>query len=129
MRKTVPDQLDIQAQAKQHRISSKFHADLAAHLPTMINLKDIRSLTDFQRNAKQYLQHIRESRNPIVLTVNGKAEIVVQDAEAYQDLLDRLKRAEAIAAIRQGLAEYERGEGLPAREALETLRAKHGISG
>lgn len=94
----------------------------------MINLKDIRSLTDFQRNAKQYLQHIRESRSPIVLTVNGKAEMVVQDAEAYQDLLDRLERAEAIAAIRQGLAEFERGEGLPAREAFETLRAKHGIS-
>jgi prevent-host-death family protein len=94
----------------------------------MINLKDIRSLTDFQRNAKQYLQHIRESRNPIVLTVNGKAEMVVQDAEAYQDLLDRLERAEAIADIRQGLAEFERGEGLPARAALETLRAKHGIS-
>ena len=94
----------------------------------MINLKDIRSLTDFQRNAKQYLQHIRESRNPIVLTVNGKAEMVVQDAEAYQDLLDRLERAEAIADIRQGLAEFERGEGLPAREALETLRAKHDIS-
>ncbi|MCY7284509.1 MAG: type II toxin-antitoxin system Phd/YefM family antitoxin [Cyanobacteria bacterium CAN_BIN43] len=94
----------------------------------MINLKDIRSLTDFQRNAKQYLQHIRDSRAPIVLTVNGKAEMVVQDAEAYQDLLDRLERAEAIAAIRQGLAEFERGEGLPARAVLETLRAKHGVS-
>jgi predicted transcriptional regulator len=35
---------------------------------------------------------------------------VVQDAEAYQSLLDRLERAEAIAAIRQGLAEFERGE-------------------
>ena len=95
----------------------------------MINLKDIRSLTDFQRNAKHYLQHIQESRNPIVLTVNGKAKMVVQDAEAYQDLLDRLERAEAVAAIRQGLAEFKRGEGLPAREALEALRVKHGISG
>lgn len=94
----------------------------------MINLKDIRSLTDFQRNAKQYLQHIRETRNPMVLTVNGKAEVVVQDAEAYQELLDRLERAESIAAIRQGIAEFERGEGQPARQALEALRAKHGIS-
>ncbi|MBV9387243.1 MAG: type II toxin-antitoxin system Phd/YefM family antitoxin [Chroococcidiopsidaceae cyanobacterium CP_BM_ER_R8_30] len=94
----------------------------------MINLKDIRSLTDFQRNAKQYLQHIRENRNPMVLTVNGKAEVVVQDAEAYQELLDRLERAESIAAIRQGIAEFERGEGRPARQALEALRAKHGVS-
>ncbi|MGA7933737.1 MAG: hypothetical protein WCA35_09335 [Kovacikia sp.] len=38
-----------------------------------------------------------------------------------------MERAEAIAAIRQGLAEFERDEGQPAREALEALRAKHGI--
>jgi prevent-host-death family protein len=94
----------------------------------MINLKDIRSLTEFQRNTKQLLQRIRESRSPMVLTVNGKAEVVVQDADAYQELLDRLERAEAIAAIRQGLAEFARGEGRSARVALEELRAKHGIS-
>jgi PHD/YefM family antitoxin component YafN of YafNO toxin-antitoxin module len=92
----------------------------------MINLQDIRSLTEFQRNTKQ---QIRESRNPMVLTVNGRAEVVVQDAEAYQDLLDRLERAESLLAIRQGIQEFERGEGRPAREALEGLRAKHGISG
>jgi prevent-host-death family protein len=95
----------------------------------MINLQDIRSLTEFQRNTKQYLQQIRQSRNPMVLTVNGRAEVVVQDAEAYQDLLDRLERAESLAAIRQGIQEFEQGEGRPAREALEGLRAKHGISG
>ncbi len=95
---------------------------------SMINLRDIRSLTDFQRNVKHYVQQLKDTQNPLVLTVNGKAEVVVQDAEAYQTLLDRLERAEAIAAIRQGLAEFERGEGQPAREALEALRAKHGIS-
>jgi prevent-host-death family protein len=94
----------------------------------MINLKDIHSLTDFQRNAKQYLQHLQQTKNPLVLTVNGKAEIVVQDAQAYQELLDRLEKAEATAAIRQGLAEFEQGEGRLAREALEQLREKYGIS-
>jgi RecA/RadA recombinase len=39
-----------------------------------------------------------------------------------------LERAETIAAIRQGLAEFERSEEQPAREVLEALRAKHGIS-
>jgi PHD/YefM family antitoxin component YafN of YafNO toxin-antitoxin module len=102
---------------------------LYPEISLMISLKDIRSLTDFQRNVKQYLQHIRESQKPMVLTVNGKAEVIVQSAEAYQDLLDRLERAEAIAAIRQGIAEFERGEGRPARHALEALRVKHGISG
>ncbi|QZZ19399.1 type II toxin-antitoxin system Phd/YefM family antitoxin [Leptothermofonsia sichuanensis E412] len=91
-------------------------------------LQGIRSLTEFQRNSRQFLQRLKETRNPLVLTVNGKAEVVVQNAEAYQSLLDRLERAEAIAAIRQGLAEFEGGEGRAAREALEELRVKHDIS-
>lgn len=95
----------------------------------MINLKDIRSLTEFQRNTKEYLKHIKETQKPLVLTVNGKAEVVVQDADAYQKLLERLEYAESVAAIRKGIEEFESGKGRPARQALEELRAKHDISG
>jgi prevent-host-death family protein len=94
----------------------------------MIDLREIYSLTDFQRNAKQYIERTKETQKPIVLTVNGKAEVVVQDAHAYQQLLERLEYAETVAAIRKGIEEFERGQGKPAREALEELRAKHGIS-
>ncbi len=95
----------------------------------MIDLREIHSLTDFQRNARDHIQRMKESKNPVVLTVNGKAEIVVQDAEAYQVLLDRLERAETVAAVRTAMEEFDRGEGRPARQALEELREKHGIPG
>lgn len=94
----------------------------------MISLKDIQSLTDFKRNTAEYVKKIKKSKNPLVLTVNGKAEIVVQDAEAYQAMLERVERAEAVEAIRKGIESFERGEGKPAREALGELRKKHGIS-
>lgn len=94
----------------------------------MINLDDIQSLTDFKRNTAKYMKKMKKSRNPVVLTVNGKAELVVQDAKAYQQMLERIEQAETVAALRQGVAEFERGEGRPAREALEELRQKHGIS-
>jgi prevent-host-death family protein len=94
----------------------------------MISLKDIQSLTDFKRNTAKYVKKIKKSKNPLVLTVNGKAEIVVQDAEAYQAMLERIERVEAVEAIRKGMESFERGEGRPAREALEELRQKHGIS-
>lgn len=94
----------------------------------MISLKDIQSLTDFKRNTAEFVKKIKKSGNPLVLTVNGKAEIVVQDAKAYQEMLERIERAEAVAAIRKGMEEFERGEGRPVREALEELRQKHGIS-
>lgn len=94
----------------------------------MIDVRDIHSLSDFQGNAKQYLQHIKQTQKPLILTVNGKAEFVVQDAEAYQKLLDRLDYAESVAAIRKGIEEFERKEGRSAREALEELREKYDIS-
>ncbi len=93
----------------------------------MIDLRDIRSLTDFQRNAREYVKRIKETKNPVVLTINGKAELIVQDAESYQKMLDRIERAEAVEVIRKGIDEFERGEGRPAREALEELRQKYGI--
>ena len=68
---------------------------------------------------------------PLVLTVNGRAEVVVQDAAAYQRLLERAARAdmaETVTAIQQGLADAVAGRVKPARQALETLARKYGIS-
>ena len=82
----------------------------------MINLDDIRSLTDFKRNTTKYLKKMKSTKGPVVLTVNGRVETVVQDAKAYQEMLERVDRAETVAAVRQGIDEFERGEGRPARE-------------
>ena len=79
----------------------------------MFDLKDIRSVTDFQRNMKEYVVRLKQKKNPMVLTVNGRAELIVQDAESYQEILDRLDRAETFAAVRRGIEQFERGEGIP----------------
>ena len=79
----------------------------------MIDLREVRSVTEFQRNLKDYVGRLKEKKTPLVLTVNGRAELIVQDAGSYQALLDRLERAETVAAIRQGKEEFERGEGIP----------------
>lgn len=63
----------------------------------MINLEDIRSLTDFQRNTKSHLQRLKSTGRPEVLTVNGKAELIVQNAAAYEETIN------AIRGIQRGL--------------------------
>ena len=60
----------------------------------MIHLKNIHSLTDFKRNAKGFVEQVKVTKLPLVLTVNGKAEVVVQDAETFQAMLERIKQAE-----------------------------------
>lgn len=87
----------------------------------MIALEDIRSLTDFQRNTKAHLKRLKATGRPEVLTINGKAELIVQDAAAFEDMLD------AIRGIQRGLDEMKAGTGKPARQALEEIRVKHKI--
>jgi prevent-host-death family protein len=94
----------------------------------MIDLREVRSVTEFQRNLKDYVGRLKEKKAPLVLTVNGRAELIVQDADSYQALLDRLERAETIAAIRQGMEQLERGEGMPLKQAERRLRKRHGFS-
>jgi len=88
---------------------------------------DIHSLTEFKRNTGELVRRLKETGHPLVLTVNGRAELVVQDAASYQQLLDELDRAEAIAGIKRGLEEMRRGEGIALDEAFDELRRKHGI--
>jgi prevent-host-death family protein len=73
-------------------------------------MKDIESLTAFKRNTAEYVKKIKKSGNPLVLTVNGKAEIVVQDAESYRRMLELLDRAETIEAVREGLESVRQGK-------------------
>lgn len=86
--------------------------------------KDIRSLSDFKRNTLELVDRLRKTGHPLVLTVNGKAELVVQDAAAYQALLDRV---EAIEGIQRGLADVKAGRTKPARQVFARLRRKHVI--
>ncbi len=96
----------------------------------MVNLsQDILPLTDFKRNTGAFVSQMKKTRRPVVLTVNGKAELVVQDAESYQEILDRLERFEAVEAIRLGIAAAESGRVKPARRALRQLQEKLGIPG
>src|SRR2546423_13132791 len=71
--------------------------------------KDILSLTEFKRKTSECVEQMRESGRPMVLTVNGKAQLVVQDAESYQRLLDAIDRAAAVEGIRRGLGDGEQG--------------------
>ncbi len=95
----------------------------------MLNARHIHSLTDFLRNHKTHLARIKETRSPEVLTVNGRAEIVLLDAESFQEMMERLDRIETIEAIREGLASAERGEMKPAEQVYAEMRAKYGLQG
>jgi prevent-host-death family protein len=85
-----------------------------------IDLHNIHSLTDFKRNANAYVEQLQATQLPLVLTVNGKAAVVVQEAGAFQSLIDRIASMETelqslkLAQLRQdlkaGVEELDRGQ-------------------
>jgi len=94
----------------------------------MFDIKnDIHAMTTFRRNPAKFMKRLKKTKGPLILTINGKAEAVIQDAEAYQRLLDIAAQVDATEGIRQGLEDVRRGRVHSAREALEQFRRKHGI--
>ena len=90
----------------------------------MIQLEDIYSLSAFQRDTKTYIENLKKTGRPAVLTVNGKAQVVVQDAASYQKMLNAIDQAEEHAAIRRGLESVARGEGEPVDVVFDRIARK-----
>ena len=89
--------------------------------------KDIQSLTTFRRRSGDFVKQLRKTKRPVVLTVRGEAAAVVQDAEAYQRLLDIAAHADPEEGIRQGLEDARRGKVRPARDFFADFEATHDI--
>jgi prevent-host-death family protein len=90
--------------------------------------KDIQPMTNFRNHSAEIMRHLKDTKRPVVLTVNGKAAAVVQDAAAYQHLLDLAAGASAAEGIRQGLEDLANRRTRPAREVFDDIRAEHGVS-
>jgi prevent-host-death family protein len=89
--------------------------------------KDIRSLSDFKRNTSNLLKQMRDSGRPVILTRNGKAAIVVQDADSYQRILDQLDQLQALDGIKRGLADVKAGRVTSVKDFEKEFRKRHGI--
>ena len=92
-------------------------------------VRDIQSLSIFKRDASKIIKQIKATKEPVVLTVNGKAEVVVQDAESYQKLIEAKERAETVAVLRERLKSFDEvTKGQPLEEVFGELASEHGLT-
>jgi PHD/YefM family antitoxin component YafN of YafNO toxin-antitoxin module len=89
--------------------------------------RDIKPLSSFKRDSITLIGQLKRTGRPVILTINGKAEVVIQDAKSYQQMLELVDQAEAVVGIRKGLASMARGKGTPAELTFEKLRKKHKV--
>lgn len=88
----------------------------------MIKLQNIQSLTSFKRNTSESVELLKKNKSPLVLTVNGKAELVVLDANEYEQILEQIEQAETIAGIRRGLDDVANNRTISLAELDENLK-------
>lgn len=94
-------------------------------MATSLNLtEDILPLTDFKRNTGQLAEQMKSTGRPLILTINGRAELVVQDAAAYQALVEAAETLATLESVRRGAAQIERGEGVAVDEAFQSIRKR-----
>ncbi len=91
--------------------------------------RDIHTLSEFKQNASKLVKQIRETKQPLVLTVNGKPAAVLQDPESFQRMSGDVEYRQTVKILKERL-EYVRngGELIPAEEVFDRLSKKLGIS-
>ena len=92
-------------------------------------VQDIQSVSIFKQNTSKMLKQLKKTRRPLVLTVNGKADAVVLDAESYQNLVEAKEYAETVAVLKERIEELNSGvKGIPMEEVFSDLAKEYGIT-
>ena len=87
----------------------------------MITMDSIHPVSEFSRKPAEYIKRLKETRKPEVLTVNGKAEVVIQDAKAYEEMLELL---ESIKQISKSVKDIEERKTKPLDEAFSDIKKR-----
>ena len=91
----------------------------------MFTMDSIHPVSDFSRKPAEHIKRLKETGRPEILTVNGKAELVIQSAKAYEEMVDLLGTLEKIA---RAAKEHDEGRGIPVDEFFHEFEKKHGLT-
>jgi antitoxin YefM len=90
-------------------------------MPKIKPSQDVQPLSAFRANAAGFLDQVRVTKRPLVLTQHGKSAAVLLDVDEYEALVEEL---EVVRDIRMARAEIERGEGISHEEVIDELRSR-----
>jgi len=90
--------------------------------------RDIMSLSTFKRASNKVMRQMKKTKEPVVLTVNGKAAVLVQDGKSDRRLLELKQRAEVVETLRRRLASPDHKKGRTADEFFSEFFADNNIS-
>ena len=95
----------------------------------MHTTNDIYSVSDFNRKPAEHIKRLRETKTPEILTVNGKAAVVMIDPESYDQLTQDAELSRTLEQIALAKSQYKKGQSQSLDEVFndlkEQLKAKY----
>jgi len=93
----------------------------------MTELVNSRSLTDFQRNARSYIDGLNQTHVPLLLTVNGQVQAVMLDPETFQAFEKFLEQERFVAFLEEGLRDIDEGRTHSLDSVKAEFKARYGV--
>lgn len=81
----------------------------------------IKPISDIKANAASVIEEIAETRNPVIITQNGRAKAVLVDVKSYEETQETLALLQLLLLRQQ---EARTGKTQPVEKVVERLRAK-----
>ena len=81
----------------------------------------VKPISYIKANAAEVLQQVEETREPIIITLNGEAKAVLQDLASFEEVQETLALLKLLAL---GQIEVDQNQVRPASEVFERLRSR-----
>jgi prevent-host-death family protein len=76
-------------------------------------------------HAAEIVRNLAEQQEPMVITQNGEAKVVIQDIDSYEKTQQTMALLKILAL---GIRQVEEGDIIPANEAIKRVRKRREVS-
>jgi len=83
----------------------------------------IKPISYLKAHAAEIVRNLGEQREPLVITQNGEAKVVMQDIESYEQTQETMALLKILAL---GIRQIEEGKVQPAEDVIKRLRERRG---
>ncbi|MBI4558397.1 MAG: type II toxin-antitoxin system Phd/YefM family antitoxin [Candidatus Hydrogenedentes bacterium] len=84
----------------------------------------IRSISYLKAHTAEIVRNLAEGREPLVITQNGEATLVLQDIESYEESQETMALLRILAL---GNQQIEQGKARPAANVIHRIRKRRSV--
>jgi antitoxin YefM len=84
--------------------------------------EDIQPLSEFRANVTSFIDKVRKTKRPVVITQRGKSSAILMDVSEYESLIQKLELLTDIQIAEKQIAD---GLGIDHEDARKKIRSRY----